>query len=373
MRLCWSTMLMLVLAVGKVGASSAALPVVRADLYVSYTDNLFQNANRRADWMNMAYVDLDWMFGADWDLYYTGNVNAFAEYDDLFSHTHQLGVSYAWNGPEGQAVYAGFTAGARLNRALYDYRDYLQMEAHVSGKTYLRQALLARGGYRARMREYTHAEGFSFVEQTAHAQFSRFLPTRTTLIAGGEVGVKSFLRAAGPDPLTESLRTRAGGDRHLGQLVLRLKAAQALAAQVGLQLEYRRRVNLHGDGRYAELEYDPNGELFDDRYSYEGSEWRGALKWAPGRGWTMNVSGSSVEREYAARPALDMEGYELGETRADQRTRLLVEVTRRFAVSGSALREVELLAEWVYADVDSNDPYYRTEARTYSAGVRLGF
>ena len=346
-------------------ASSAAFPAaasgpvgIRIEAYSSYTDNLFQNYRQRSEWMTLAYVDLDYVLRPDLDLYYAGSASLFSEYGDLFNHTHRAGLTWIRTGKDRWSTAAGLNVSVRQNRSSYQYRDYLQSEGFASGKRYLESGLF-RMGYRTRLREYLRMEDFSYAEQRLSARISRFFPTRTTLIAGTEIGVKTFLRS------------RTGSERILAQWVLHLKAAQSLLPGMGAQVEYRRRINPRNGNRYAGQDFDLDQELFDDRYSYEGSEWRGRLKYVRGRGLEVSLGAGSVRRKYEDRPVLDLQGNPIGKTREDRRNSLRIEAVRRLSL-GPAY-EVDLRLEWAYLDVRSNDPYYDSETQIATIGLALEF
>ena len=243
-----------------------------------YTDNLFQSYNQKPDWITQSYIHLDYAPNTALNLYYTGGTNLFAEYDDLFSHSHRAGLSYVRPGEGRNALYAGVESTVRLDRPLYDYRDYLRGKAYLRAKIYLRPTLLFRTGYTLRSAEYVHARDYSFLEQSAFARISHFLPTRTTLEVRSELGAKTYIRAA-TDSIAGTALSRSNGGRTLMELVLRAKVAQSLTRYTGLQVEYLERMNLAGYSRYREEEtYNPDDELFDDHYSYEGSTFRTTLK-----------------------------------------------------------------------------------------------
>ena len=68
---------------------------LNADLYTTYTDNVFLTASQRDDLIQSAYIDFDYQPDADLSLYYAGSANVFSENADLFNHLHSLGASYA--------------------------------------------------------------------------------------------------------------------------------------------------------------------------------------------------------------------------------------------------------------------------------------
>lgn len=343
------------------GASGSAAQVsTRLNLYTSYTDNLFQNYSRRPDWVTLAYVNLDYAPGSALGLYYTGNANVFAEYGELFSHHHQAGLEYTWADEAGREVRAGGDAALRLDRPSYEYQDYLEGQAYFRARAYLGPALLSRAGYQLRYRRYPHAAEYTFAEQVLSVQVSRSLPSRTTLQAYGELGLKSYVDGSAP------------GTADPAQIVLRVKLAQSLADAVGLQTEYANRTNLAGPGRSIDAQaYDPDEDLFGDRYSYAGHEFRVATKYLD-NSTRVEIGGQYARRRYPGRPALDLEGALLGAMRKDGRRGLSAEAERTFPLAGGFLQEVRLHLEWFYLDVDSNDPYYQSSTQVYSAGVQLG-
>lgn len=349
------------LALAAGAGPSAASVSMGLNLYGSYTDNLFQNYSRRPDWITLAYVDLDCAPSTALDLYYMGNANVLAEYEELSSHNHQAGLEYTWAGLQGSQAYAGGDLALRLDRRAYRYQDYLQGQVHAGAKLYLGPVLLSRAGYQLRFREYLHAASYSFAEQVLSAQLSRSLESRTTLQAQSELGLKTYARQA-----------EGGGARSLAQAVLRLRVAQSLAAHAGLQVEYLRRIELAGRSRYVSgAVYDADEELFGDRYSYAGSELRAGVKYL-GDGVRAETNGQYGQRSYQDRPALDLEGLALGPARQDRRKTFRAELERTFPLASDRLQEVRLHLEWMYLDVDSNDPYYRGATRVYSAGVQVG-
>lgn len=352
---------LLVLAFAAGAGPSAAQVSAGLNLYGSYTDNLFQNYSRRPDWITLAYVDLDCAPSSALDLYYTGNANVVAEYEELSSHNHQAGLEYTWAGQEGRQAYAGGAVALRLDRRAYRYQDYLQGQVHAGAKLYLGPRLLSRAGYQLRYREYLHESSHSYAEQVLSAQLSRSLESRTTLQAQSELGLQTYARQA-----------EGGGARTLAQALLRLRLAQSLAAKVGLQVEYLRRIELAGRSRQVSgAVYDADEELFDDRYSHAGGEYRAGIKYL-GDGVRAEVNGQYGDRSYQDRPALDLEGLLLAPARRDRRKTFRAELERSIPLAGDRLQEVRLHLEWIYLDVDSNDPYYRGATRVYSAGVQVG-
>jgi len=346
---------------------------MRVNMYGSYTDNLFQNYNRRSDWVTLAYVDLNYILRPSMSLYYTGNANVFAEYRDLFSHTHQMGLGYVRPGKGRNAIYAGFATDLRLDRPIYRYYDYVQSSVYVNAKRYVRSTLLALGGYQVRYRNYLNAEDYNFVEQTASIKISRFFQTRTTLQVQSSLGLKTYTQATNQDAVL-GVVTRASDARTLAQVTTGVKVAQSLTHYMGLQVEYLRQFTLAGRNRYAALDgYNTDDELFDDRYSYEGQEYRTKLKYSGRSGFSVEMMGRYVKRNYSGRPALDLNGFIIAPNlmREDTRKSLSVAGTKTFKFSGNWLPKTTITTEWLLNQIASTDSYYDTSIQVFSVGLQL--
>lgn len=357
------------------GPGQAAAQVsASVNTHITYTDNLFQDHTRQSDWITLTYVDLDLRTRSGLGAYYTGRASAFAEYGDLFSHRHQVGLTYARSGKNGRMLYSGVELSARLDRPLYDYNDYLQGDAYLSGSTVLAGGLRSQAGYRARYREYPRARDFSYGEHALFLRFTRSWQTGTTVLVRGELGVKSLLRRSVVDSLLSDVRLHSDGASTLAQATVRFRIAQAVARGTGLQLEVLQRTTLMGSNRYTELQ-STDGELFDDRYSHAGTEISGAVKHQAGRDLTAKATVRCDWRRYEDRPALDLDGVSIEPfgMRRDSRKSLLVEVGKTFGLGGGPVEDVGIRLEWLYQDVDSNDPYYRAATRVYSVGVQVAF
>ncbi|NKB68489.1 MAG: hypothetical protein GKR89_15620 [Candidatus Latescibacteria bacterium] len=370
-------MRILLAALLTLGSTAAARAQVTPtfNLYNSYTDNLFQTYDKQSEWITQAYFDLGLVSTDNWSLYYTGNASLFSQYDDLFNHTHQAGVSYYRALGEKNALYGGAQLALRLDQALYDYRDFVRGEGYVQSKFYLQPTLLGRLGYVLGYQNYVQEPDYSFYEQEFSAQFSKFLPSRTTLQAGLQMGVKTYARAVEPN-LDTQISARSGQERSLVQLLTQVKLAQSLGQGTGLQLEFKHRANVAGQSRPVdEALYNTDDDLFDDRYNYSGPRLRAGIKHYGPLEVELAIDGSNERRRYEGRPALDLDGLTVG-SGADRRDRInsfSLGLQRPFYPLWLDEREVNLELEWLYRDVDSNDKYYSAQAQTFTLGVQVGF
>ena len=233
-------------------STAEAQVALNADLYTTYTDNVFLTASQRGDLIQSAYIDFDYQLDSDVSLYYSGSANVFSENADLFNHLHSVGASYAR--PLGAAglFFAGASLSLRLDRPLYSYRDFAAGRAFASFEPYLHPALITRLDYTLSYQNFLNAADYNYREQHLDAQLTHYLPTRTTLQLNGELGLKSYLQAT------------AQSSRNPLLWSTRLKVAQSLGPNLGLQLAWHHQDILAGQSRHADwFRYDPN-KFFGD-------------------------------------------------------------------------------------------------------------
>ena len=374
-------------------SAAEAQVVLNADLYTTYTDNVFLTASQRGDLMQSAYIDFDYQPDADLSLYYSGNANVFSENADLFNHLHSFGASYAR--PLGAAglFFSGASLSLRLDRPLYSYRDFAAGRAFASFEPYLHSGLITRLDYTLNYQNFLNAADYNYLEQHLDAQLTHYLPSRTTLQLNGELGLKSYLQQT-----AQSSRNPLLWGTHL-------KAAQSLGPNLGLQLAWHHQDILAGQSRYADwFWYDPNklfddpyktkaywydpdelykaqskaywydpDELFEDRYSYSGDQWSATLKYLAPLNSELAASFYRESRLYSQRPAYDLAGGLTGESTTETRHTARLGLARAFYLNSTLFQEIALELEWLYRSVASNDAFYDADARAYSVGVQFGF
>ena len=348
--------------------SAQILPQV--NILSAYTDNLFLNYRNHADWMNVVYFDLDVPLSSRFDAFYTGAASQFAENDDLFNHTHRFGVTHSTLSTSKAQLTAGADVSLRLDRPLYDFRDHYQASAFASLRLQTSPNMVLRGRYTTRVREYSQARDYSFLEQQLAASLNRSLPSRTTLRLTSQLGLKSYLRVRETDELARSSEI-SSRDRHLLQLVAGARIAQSLGDRTGVQIEYENRTGLAGAGGSASEFVDTDDDLFDDRYNYEGHAIGTSLKFLGGWGSQIELGFERETREYDNRAALDLEGVSLGVPRRDTWSTLRMGFEKTFWLDNPWLYELNFALEYRDRSVDSNDPYYEADGHTYTVGFEF--
>ena len=315
---------------------------------------------------------------------------------------HSLGASYAR--PLGAAglFFSDVSLSLRLDRPLYDYRDFAAGRAFASFEPYLHPALITRLDYALNYQNFLNAADYSYREQHLAAQLTYYLPSRTTLQLNGELGLKSYLQET------------AQSSRNPLLWGTRLKAAQSLGPNLGLQLAWHHQDILSGQSRHADwFWYDPNkffddrykteaqwydpdelykskaywyktkatsqaywydpDELFEDRYSYSGDQWSTTLKYLAPLNCELAASFQRESRLYSQRPAYDLAGSLTGESTTETRHTAHLGLARAFYLDSIPFREIALELEWLYRSVASNDAFYDADAHAYSAGIQFGF
>lgn len=378
-------LLVLLVAAALIPAAEAQVEF-NADLYTTYTDNVFLTARPRSDLIQSAYIDFDYQLGEDLSWYYSGNANVFRENADLFNHVHRLGASYAHSLGAAGLFFAGAALSLRLDRPLYDYRDFAAGRAFASLEPYLHPELICRFDYTLSYQNFLNAAAYNYLEQRLDSQLSHYLPSRTTLQLNGELGLKSYrqeLAQPSRNPLLWGTR---------------LKAAQSLGPNLGLQLAWHHQGILAGQSRKADrFWYDPDelfakaqwelyetkapfkthwydpDELFEDRYSYGGDQWSATLKYLAPLNCEIAASVQRESRLYHQRPAYDLAGVVTGKSTAETRHTARLGLGRTLYLDRTPFRAMALELEWLYRTVASNDAFYNADAHAYSAGIQFGF
>ena len=368
-RLAHVATVVLVLFAGNVRANAASPVTLRAYATTAWTNNLFQSQSERSEKIQQLAFDAD-LGGAGMAGYYTGRVDLYGDYEDLFTQTHTVGLTSSRTGGSHQRLTGDLQATLRASRAAYNYREYLEMRATVAFRRYLRPTLMLRGHTGLALRNYQHAGDFSYVEPTAWAEISRFLASGTTFVAGTEAGVKAYVRNSTADSTSVWSRSSGSGSQILASMWL--KVAQSLGAGTGLQLRYSLRSLWTGQSRYRQADdYEPVDELFDDDYGHDGPALRMTLKHLRRR-FEAVLIGEAARRHYEGRPALDLDGLPLGETRSDRRTSLRLRLSREIHAPAPAT-DAALKFDASVGSVSSNDPFYDTSMRLLSLTLEVGF
>ena len=85
------------------------------------------------------------------------------------------------------------------------------------------------------------------------------------------------------------------------------------------------------------------------------------------------MMGRYVTRNYAGRPALDLNGFIVNPDlmREDTRKSISVAGTKTFKFSRGLFQKTTITAEWLLNNIASTDSYYDTSGQVLSVGLQL--
>lgn len=302
---------------------------------------------------------------SDFEIYYTGQGNIFAQTQIRSFSIHRAGLAYAQKLAQGQGnLVVGANMALRLDRSYYNIYDYIGGQGYVRGKWYILPSMPVMMRYRLRVRQYWNLDDFSHIEHEVALQVSKFLPTQTTLRGEVSFGYKDYQDATYSDMDADVPNE--------GQLLMALQVAQSLGRNTGLSVRYQTRLNTTTD-RYFYGEtgvYEGDDDLFNDHYDYAGSRWMVRLTQRFGKGLRVVLAGYYEVQNFEARPALDLLGAPVsGDAFRKDRMKSL-----SLSVEKPLTSKIET---WVWYGLEtnqSNDDYYNYSGRhNLSVGFDVQF
>lgn len=346
------------------------------------------------------------------EYFYNGDFDLFVRASQRHFTTQRVGLAYVRQfGQARHLLSAGGNFGGRWDRAVYKYYDTLDGAVYANFKLNLARTTSLRTTYRLTLRKYLKLDASSFREHLASLALNTAFPTRTALKLEVSYGYKDYtssrvaLVAAtkrvgstgmngmdgmggrmgggmGPGSMGWSgmwngtWRRWVGGDTtasasapalpaiptilqygspNKGQIALSLRVSQSLLTSTGIYAQYLRRINPSDGGRYQSglwTGYAEDDDLFDDRYDYEGHEISGGMSQLLPWGSKLTVEGSYMTKDYRNKPALDLDGFPLGEDRSDRKRTLSAGIEMPLGMA------FDVNLWYIYTTNTSNDPLY---------------
>lgn len=352
----------IVLAASLVGAQPAAGRVVAdVELGSMVTSNVFLDGSERWDLALRPAAELGLDFAGFWSLGYAGELSAYLQHADLFSHWHQL------------YLFANPSWGERGENELVVEAavDTLRNTEVFSTLNHVRPRLLARlameplewlrwqVGTSAAYRWFYDDPGSDSLDAWLFGEVGLALPTRTTFIPQLRYGFRYYPR---PD-------TSVSDDAVDQQIEAGLVVGQGLWERAGLQLAYTYRQAVGESGLLLRKLTDEQFAYLGEEFFYTGHRGTLGLKQLLGESWTVEAGVSLEDRRYGGWEALDARGAALGEDRHD--LRLMPRGALRFGLvpgdeasawmpAGGADLEYLYLRQW------SNTDWYDTQAHVVS-------
>jgi hypothetical protein len=287
-------------------------------------------------------------------LYYAGDGFLFGQ-DGLRTFVaNRIGLDLLYPlGTSRDRVVLGFSGTNRINRSVYKSYDYSGITGYVQGKWFLEKDTMLKVAYTGDWRTYQNLDVTRYVDHNFSAQWSHFLPIRTTLRADAEFGYK--------------LRDSAES-----QVVLGLQVAQSLTRNTGLSLRYQARMNTTAqeDALSGILRSFADDDLLNSRYDYGGHRFTARLTQQLPAQTRVIAEGGYEVRSYTDEVALDLDGQALpgAELRQDRSSFLDVDLELPLT------QKLTTVFGYGFSLLRSNDAYYNYGARhSLSAIFQVGF
>ncbi|MCJ7681664.1 MAG: hypothetical protein MUP70_13120, partial [Candidatus Aminicenantes bacterium] len=279
--------------------------MVKLSLSQGWTDNLFQTSNPVADYITSPGFYLDKDFGR-FSLFAEGGFHFLSKNPALSNITQDLGLDFIQPTGEKSAFYFSLNGRGALYRD--DYTDFnsLAINLYSAFKTYLTPTSIFQANYSLENKSF-QASGFDYTSHALVASFDQYFPSKTTLKAELNWGLKHFLhpfQATGIDAPASSLSSRSilgigpgpghgghGSGRNnsffpeteppnttiqifsLGGLI-----AQGVTDSIGLRVAGLKQWNLSGKNPFTEIaEYYLVENPTYDRYSWSGWQIEGQI------------------------------------------------------------------------------------------------
>jgi hypothetical protein len=351
-----------------------------ARVMTMYDDNVNNNHLGISD--KVALLSLQ--VARDWEsetrntqLFYTGAYSYFNQVRERTFHYHSIGLTHSnLFGAERQTqLNAGLTCNLRRNRESYAFYNHQQVSAYVNLKHYLAERSLGRFSYSFRYLSFGELSDFNYVEHYGFAQLTQSFTTKTTLILEADLGAKIYTSANLEETASMS-RGRGNGGRtvtaakpKVTQFTGIARLGQGLVGGTGLSLTAQYQINLQKESRYLSSEYGviSDDELFDDHYGYEGPQVNVMLTQLLPAGMVMKISGGVQEKNYSERPAYDLAGNQIANTRADKRRAFSAQLEKTFKSLGFSIG-----LAYDYIRNESNDFFYDYANNAFAAQLSLG-
>jgi hypothetical protein len=371
----------LMVLLGLSGLTGQAFSQITADASVEtmYDDNVNNNFERTSS--PVTNLSLQGGYLRDGDVHsvllsYTGGISYFSALPTRSFQTHGLSISYARALDEEEKTLLNTSAAysLRLNREDLSYYDHGQFSFQGALEHHFSEETVGKAGYTFRYVRFAELGEFNYLEHYAYTQLTTLLPTSTTLILEADLGSKGYLTANQTSAVHSSGRGngqsgKAADGPSVTQLIGMARLGQPIVEGTGLSLTLQYQVNLQKESRYILTDAGAfsDDDVLEDHYGYEGP--MGSLmltQLLPGH-TRARISYSLQDRTYANRPALDLAGMQIADTRRDTRSVLSLQVTRPFEALG-----VTLGLSFDRIINNSNDQYYNYSNNALSFMISYG-
>jgi hypothetical protein len=354
--------MMMVIALTILYATAHAQWETETTLHTSIDDNVNNNYEQLNDKITQLNLGTGCTFDdSDWNtqFFYQGTYNYYATLTDKVYYFHSTGIAATYLG-EAYEFDLGATYSARLNRSAYSFLGYHEFNAYLTHKAEPVEEFISTFGYRANYTEFDELSDLNNLENVLFGNITHSFETKTTLIAGGDIGAKWYSPVSTSSTMPQS-RGNGGIMKSVGtvtsQATAFVKIGQSLFEKTGISGYARYQVNILNNARSLLNIYSvTDDEIFDTRYGYEGLYYEFSMKQLFPYAIAAEIGYGVAEKNYINSAAYDLNGNILSSTRNDMRYILSAEIKKGFEISESNSLVMSLQYDSIIND--SNDPYF---------------
>ncbi|MGE5682797.1 MAG: hypothetical protein ACM34K_18175 [Bacillota bacterium] len=353
------------------------------DYSLIYNDNPYRLSDGSEEFVNSYMVNLGYQpLKEKLNLSYSFGLNDFRNIADRSYNLHSFGFNYSFKfldtSQEEENVSFGASYTLKQNNSddkLYKYNAY---SFSASGKFYLTDNLLFVSGYKFNKKNYPSLFNLTYTDNSAYLRSSLFFETGTALHLETQLGNRAY----SIKNLSQGYSTSSQYSHQMGrmgrsadvkttdetQLLTTFKVSQSIFENTGINIYYSLRNNLNKSSSISltEFMYSDDEDLWDDPFSFEGSdlgsEFLQILPWD----MTFKISGQYSTRRYKENLADSLNLRQ----RHDGRTELWFGLSKEFN-SVPLLNSIELGVEYMHIINSSSENYftYKNNLFLFRAGV----
>ena len=331
-------------------------------LHTSIDDNVSNNYEQLNDKITRLNLGTGYIFDdSDWNtqLFYQGSYNYYSTLTDRIYYFHSAGIATTYLG-ETHEFDLGATYSTRLNRSAYSFLGYNEFNVYVTHKAEPVEGFISTFGYRANYTAFDELSDLDNLENVLFGNITHSFETKTTLIAGGDIGAKWYSPVSTSSSVSQS---RGNGSimKSVGtvtsQATAFIKIGQSLFEKTGLSGYARYQLNILNNARSLLNIYSvTDDEIFDTRYGYEGLYYELSLKQLFPYAIAAEIGYGVAEKNYINSAAYDLIGNILSSERNDMRYIFSAELKKGFDISEGNTLVMSLQYDSIVND--SNDPYF---------------
>lgn len=348
-------------------------------------------------------------------LFYTLDAGTFTTPGDWTYYLHNTGVTWHTakddKKPRRPMLFVGGSLSWRSNGESWSAVGYRAVNLFTNVEWKPKDTRTLRAGYRFDARGFPDTPELDQAEHTLFGSALLNFRTRTTLIGEVRLGFKSYAgttavadtasvpmvpatttttTAAGPvggwgigHGMGPSTRVSQGWNsiRWVGEpaasrhITFLARLAQSLANRTGLSFQYTRRIT--GGGLPEVLVTTPalffDDGVYDDPFASDANTWRASLKHVTAGGTEFEATAYRTTRDYRAALALDAEGYETTELRADTIERAGLGMSFPLFAKRTGPVGLSLDVDYWYTRHKSNDAFYRYSSHVVGLGLTVSY